>query len=146
MSRTLSGLFLVGAVNRPRTGNSPKSPRTNRENPGKIGKGQKRTKKDQKGQKRTKKDKKGQKRKDKSRSGNPPVWRPLKRSIAPLKGSMDNVRRNPPKKSNSRSRNSAPYSPLKVATPWPATEWVSGLQPEIRKQLERTLDTASPRK
>ena len=39
MSQTLSGLFLVGAVNRPgeeekdKSGKSPKSPRTNRENP-----------------------------------------------------------------------------------------------------------------
>ena len=44
MSRTLSGLFLVGAVSRPRTqkeekdksGESPDNPRANRENPGKI--------------------------------------------------------------------------------------------------------------
>ena len=66
MSRTLSGLLLVGALNRPR-----KRKGTNRENPrtipgqiGKIpGKSGKRTKQ-------------GHKRKDKSRSGDPPVWTP----------------------------------------------------------------------
>ena len=63
VSRTLSGLFLVGALNRPRK-RKRTNPRANQENPGKIGKGQK----------RTKKDKKGQKKKDESRSGNPPVW------------------------------------------------------------------------
>ena len=75
VSRTLSGLFLVGALNRPRQRKG-----TNRENPGpsasKSGKSRKNRespKKDKKGQKRTKKDKEGQKRKDKSRSGNPPV-------------------------------------------------------------------------
>ena len=58
----LWGLFLVGAVNRPRkrkrtkSGKSPDHPRTNRENPRKSGKSQK-----------------GHKRKDRSRSGNPPV-------------------------------------------------------------------------
>ena len=68
MSRTLSGLFLVGAVRRPRkeekckSGKSPDNPRTNRENPKKSGKSQK--------------DKKGQKRQDKSRSGNPPYLKP----------------------------------------------------------------------
>ena len=53
MSRTLSGLFLVGAVNGPRKrkGTNWESPRTipcsaNRENPGKIGKVPKRTKKE----------------------------------------------------------------------------------------------------
>ena len=52
---TLSGLFPVGAVNRPRkeekakSGQSPKTPQTNRENPGKIGKVPKTTKKDKKG-------------------------------------------------------------------------------------------------
>ena len=56
MSRTLSGLFLVGALNRPRkrkraskSGKSPDRPRANRENPRKIGKV------NQKGQKRYKK-------------------------------------------------------------------------------------------
>ena len=75
VSRTLSGLFLVGALNRPR-----KRKRTNRENPRtipeQIGKTPERTKKDKKGQKRTKKDKKGQKRKNKSRSGTPPFSGP----------------------------------------------------------------------
>ena len=88
MSRTLSGLFLVGALNRPR-----KRKRTNRENPrtipkqigkipeksGKDKKGQKRTKKDRKGQKRTKKDKKGQKRTKKEgqvQNGKPPRLKP----------------------------------------------------------------------
>ena len=86
VSQTLSGLFLVGAVNRPR-----KRKRINRENPrtipeqiGKIpeksGKSQKGYKKDRK---RTKRNKKGQKRTKKSRSGKPPrlkppLWRPLK--------------------------------------------------------------------
>ena len=59
------GLFLVGALNRPR-----KSKRTNRENsrtiPEQIGKIPEKSGKSQKGQKRTK-------RKDRSRSGNPPV-------------------------------------------------------------------------
>ena len=61
MSRTLSGLFLVGALNRPRKrkrDESGKSPEQIRKIPEKSGKSQK-------GQK-------GQKRKDKSRSGNPP--------------------------------------------------------------------------
>ena len=55
MLRTLSGLFLVGALNRPRkrekdkSGKSPDRPRANRENPRKIGKVPKRTKKDKKG-------------------------------------------------------------------------------------------------
>ena len=54
VSRTLSGLFLGGALNRPRkrkrdeSGKSPDHPRANRENPGKIGKVPKRTKKDKK--------------------------------------------------------------------------------------------------
>ena len=73
--RTLSGLFLVGALNRPR-----KRKRTNRENsrtiPEQIWKIPETSGKDKKGQKRTKKDKKGQKRKDKSRSGNPPRLKP----------------------------------------------------------------------
>ena len=60
MSRTLSGLFLVGALNRPR-----KRKRTNRENPrrvpGQIGKIPEKSGKSQK----------GQKSKDKSRSGTP---------------------------------------------------------------------------
>ena len=66
VSRTLSGLFLVGAVtNRPRKrkehiGKIPE------ESPHKSGTSQK-------NQESPKKDKKGQKRKDKSRSGNPPV-------------------------------------------------------------------------
>ena len=55
VSQTLSGLFLVGAVNRPR-----KRKRTNRENlrrvPGQIGKIPKKSGKSQKGQKRTKKE------------------------------------------------------------------------------------------
>ena len=52
MSRTLSGLFLVGALNRPRkrkrdeSGKSPDHAQANRENPGKIGKVLKRTKKE----------------------------------------------------------------------------------------------------
>ena len=62
VSRTLSGLFFVGAVNRPR-----QRKRTNRENPrrvpGQIGKIPEKSGKSQK----------GQKRKDKSKSGNPPV-------------------------------------------------------------------------
>ena len=66
MSRTPSGLFLVGALNRPR-----KRKRTNRENPrrvpGQIGKIPGKVPKGQK----------GQKRKDKSRSGNPPFETPL---------------------------------------------------------------------
>ena len=55
VSRTLSGLFLIGAfskINRPaekeekdKSGKSPESPRENQENPGKIGKA-KRTKKE----------------------------------------------------------------------------------------------------
>ena len=65
VSWTLSGLFLVGAVNRPR-----KRKRTNRENP--------RTIPEQIGKtpEKSQKDKKGQKRKDKSRSGNPPRLKP----------------------------------------------------------------------
>ena len=62
VSRTLSGLFLVGALNRLR-----KRKRTNRENPrtipAQIGKIPEKSGKSEK----------GQKRKDKSRSGNPPV-------------------------------------------------------------------------
>ena len=65
VSRTLSGLFLVGALNRPR-----KRKKTNRGNPRtipeQIGKIPQKSGKSQK-------DKKGQKRKDESRSGNPPV-------------------------------------------------------------------------
>ena len=55
VSPTLSGLFLVGALNRPRErkrtnrAKSPDHPRANRENPRKIGKVPKRTKKDKKG-------------------------------------------------------------------------------------------------
>ena len=70
VSRTLSGLFLVGDFNRPRKrkGTNRENPRTIPEEIGKIpeksGKSQKRTKKDKKGQKRTKKDKKGQKSPD----------------------------------------------------------------------------------
>ena len=62
VSRTLSGLFLVGALNRPRKRN-----RTNRENP--------RTIPEQIGKipEKSGKSQKGQKRKDKSRSGNAPV-------------------------------------------------------------------------
>ena len=55
MSRTLSGLFLVGALNRPR-----KRKRTNRESPWtvpeQIGKIPEKSRKSQKGQKRTKKE------------------------------------------------------------------------------------------
>ena len=60
MSRTLSGLFLVGALNRPRKrkGTNRENPRTLPEQIGKI------PEKDKKGQKRTKKDKKGQKSPD----------------------------------------------------------------------------------
>ena len=58
VSRTLSGLFLVGALNRPR-----RRKRTKRENPRSIpeqtGKIPEKSGKDKKGQKRTKKDKKG---------------------------------------------------------------------------------------
>ena len=65
VSRTLSGLFLVGALNRLR-----KRKRTNRENPrtipAQIGEIPEKSGKSEK-------DKKGQKRKDKSRSGNSPV-------------------------------------------------------------------------
>ena len=65
VSRTLSGLFLVGALNRLR-----KRKRTNRENPRtipeQIGKIPEKSGKSQKGQKRTKK----------SRSGNPPRLKP----------------------------------------------------------------------
>ena len=65
-SRTLSGLFLVGALNRPR-----KKRRTNRENPRtipeRIGKIPEKSGKSQKGQK-------GEKKKDKSRSGSPPPF------------------------------------------------------------------------
>ena len=66
VSRTLSGLFLVGAVNRPRKrkGQIGKIPE---ESPDKSGKSRKKI---GKVPKRTKKD---DKRKDKSRSGNPPV-------------------------------------------------------------------------
>ena len=52
VSRTLSGLFLVGALNRPRkrkrdkSGKSPDHPRANQENPRKTGKVPKRTKKE----------------------------------------------------------------------------------------------------
>ena len=62
VSRTLSGLFLVCALNRPR-----KRKRTNRENP--------RTIPEQIGKipEKSGKSKKGQKRKDESRSGSPPV-------------------------------------------------------------------------
>ena len=51
VSRTLWGLFLVGALDRPRKrkGTNRENPRANRENPGKIGKVPKRTKKDKKG-------------------------------------------------------------------------------------------------
>ena len=59
VSRTLSGLFLVGAVDRPR-----KRKRTNRENPQRAP------------GKKSGKPQEGQKRKDKSRLGNPPVWKP----------------------------------------------------------------------
>ena len=58
VSRTLSGLFLVGALNRLRkrkrdaSGKSPDHPRANRKNPGKIGKVPERTKKDKKGRTR----------------------------------------------------------------------------------------------
>ena len=55
VSRTLSGLFLIGALNRPR-----KRKRTNRENPRtipeQIGKIPEKSGKSQKGQKRTKKE------------------------------------------------------------------------------------------
>ena len=55
VSRTFSGLFLVGALNRPRKRkrthreNTPDHPRANRESPRKTGKVPKRTKKDKKG-------------------------------------------------------------------------------------------------
>ena len=68
VSRTLSGLFLVGALNRPR-----KRERTNRKIPGPS---PSKSGKSQKNRESPKKDKKGQNRKDKSRSGNPPVWNP----------------------------------------------------------------------
>ena len=63
VSRTLSGLFLIGAVNRPR-----KRKRTNREIPGPS---PDKSEKSRKNRESPKKDEKGQKRKDKSRSGNP---------------------------------------------------------------------------
>ena len=74
MSRTLSGLFLVGALNRPR-----KRKGTNRENPQTIS--------EQIGKIPAKsgKSQKGQKRKDKSRSGNPPVLNP------PRLAALDNL-------------------------------------------------------
>ena len=65
VSRTLSGLFLVGALNRPRRGK------------GQIGKvpgpSPSKSGKSQINRESPKKDKKGQKRKDQSRSGKPPV-------------------------------------------------------------------------
>ena len=79
VSRTLSGLFLVGALKRPR-----KRKRTNRENPRtipeQIGKIPEKSGK-------SKKDKKGQKRKDKSRSRNPPLLKP------PRLAALDNQER-----------------------------------------------------
>ena len=69
VSRTLSGLFLAGALNRPR-----KRKGTNRENPRTIP--EQIGKKIPENRESPKKDEKGQKRKDKSRSGNPPVWNP----------------------------------------------------------------------
>ena len=68
VSRTLSGLFLVGAVDRPR-----KRKGTNRENPRTI---PSKSGKSRKNRESPKKGKKGQKRKDKSRSGNPPCLKP----------------------------------------------------------------------
>ena len=65
MSRTLLGLFLVGARNRPR-----EKKRTNRENPQRVP-GQIRKIPEKSG-----KSQKGQKRKDRSRSGNPPRLKP----------------------------------------------------------------------
>ena len=66
VSRTLSGLFLVGALNRPR-----KRKGTNREDPQTIpeqrGTIPENSGKSQKGQKRTRKDKKGTKRDKKRR-------------------------------------------------------------------------------
>ena len=68
VSWNLLGLFLIGAVNRPR-----KRKRTNRENPrtipGQIGKIPEKSG-------NPKKDKKGQEGKDKSRSGTPPFEPP----------------------------------------------------------------------
>ena len=62
VSRTLSGLFLLGALNRPRKrkGTNRENPRTIPEQIGKI-------------PEKSGKSQKGQKRKDESRSGNPPV-------------------------------------------------------------------------
>ena len=73
MSRTLSGLFLVGALNKPR-----KRYGTNRENP--------RTIPEQKGKipEKSGKSQKGQKRKDESRSGNPPLCQHRKTPKSPL--------------------------------------------------------------
>ena len=68
VSRTFSGLFLVGAVNRPR-----KRKRTNRENPEES---RDKSGKSRKNRESPKKDKKGQKKEDKSRSGNLPAWNP----------------------------------------------------------------------
>ena len=79
VSRTLSGLFLVGALNRPR-----KRKRTNRENPRTIheqsGKIQEKSGKSQKGQKRTKKDKKGRTSQD---------WETPPRSKPPRLAALD---------------------------------------------------------
>ena len=75
VSRTLSGLFLIGALNRPRKGK-----KTNRENPRRvpeqIGKIPAKSGKSQKGQKGTKK--------DQSRSGNPPRLNPPPPRLAAL--------------------------------------------------------------
>ena len=61
VSRTLSGLFLVGALNRPRRRKQDKSEKIPGPSPSKSGKSPG----------NSKKDKIGQERKDKSRSGNP---------------------------------------------------------------------------
>ena len=78
VSRTLSGLFLVGALNRPR-----KRKRTNRENPRtipeQIGKIPEKSGKSQKGQKRTKKE--GQ-----VQIGKPPRLKPPRLAALDLRG------------------------------------------------------------
>ena len=102
MSRTLSGLFLVGALNRPR-----KRKRTNRENPRtipeQIGKIPEKSGKSQKGQKRTKKE--GQ-----VQIGKPPRLKP------PRLAALDS---HPPNTSVVLLRLSHPCTPLFLAWPRP---------------------------
>ena len=79
VSRTLSGLFLVGAVNRPR-----KRERTNRENPGESPDKSGKSRKDrEKSQKQKKKDKRGRTSPDRETQPrlNPPRLAALDRSF-----------------------------------------------------------------